>query len=57
MIPRLEGPFWTWVLPVGIFVVSAWATLALYLHFARNRDVVEDAAARRPEDPGGGSAL
>lgn len=32
---RLSGPLWTWIAPIGIFLVAAWATVALYLHFAR----------------------
>jgi hypothetical protein len=44
---HLMGGFWAWVVPIGIFVVSAAATLALYRRFARERDELEAAARAR----------
>ena len=32
-VARLEGPFWTWVVPVAVFAVALAATLLLYRHF------------------------
>ena len=32
--PPIGGPFWTWVVPIGLFVVAFLATWALYRHFA-----------------------
>jgi hypothetical protein len=31
----LGGVFWTWVVPVMLFAVSALATWLLYRHFSR----------------------
>ena len=33
-VARIDGPFWTWVLPVALFIVALGATLMLYRHFA-----------------------
>jgi hypothetical protein len=30
----IGGPFWTWVVPVGLFLVAFLATWALYRHFS-----------------------
>lgn len=35
-IARIEGPFWSWVLPAALFALSLGATLLLYRHFARD---------------------
>jgi hypothetical protein len=34
----LSGPFWTWVLPAALFVVSFGATWLLYRRFSREED-------------------
>lgn len=33
-VSRIEGPFWTWVVPVAVFLVALGATVLLYRHFA-----------------------
>ena len=33
-VARIEGPFWTWVVPVAVFLVALGATILLYRHFA-----------------------
>ncbi len=43
-VHRLHGPLWSWGFPVLIFAVAAWATFALYRHFAQQRDEIEAAA-------------
>ncbi len=35
-VPPLDGPFWTLVVPVLLFLVALGATVALYRHFAGN---------------------
>lgn len=36
-VSPLAGPFWTWVVPVALFLIAFVATWLLYRHFA-NRD-------------------
>lgn len=36
-VSPLSGPFWTWVVPVVLFLIAFIATWMLYRHFA-NRD-------------------
>lgn len=45
---HLTGTFWSWVVPITIFVLATVATLALYARFARERDDLEEAARSRP---------
>ena len=35
-VSRIEGPFWTWVLPALLFLISLAATLLLYRRFTRD---------------------
>ena len=32
-VARIDGPFWTWVVPIALFAVALGATLLLYRHF------------------------
>ena len=34
----LSGVFWTWVVPVALFVIAFMATLLLYRHFANPKE-------------------
>ena len=34
----IDGPFWTWVVPVLLFGVALAATLMLYRHFSSRDD-------------------
>ncbi len=34
--PLLQGVFWTWVLPVALFLVAFGATWLLYRRFSRD---------------------
>jgi hypothetical protein len=35
-VNRIDGPFWTWVLPALLFALSLAATLFLYRRFTRD---------------------
>ena len=35
-VNRIEGPFWSWVVPVALFAFSTGATLLLYWRFTQD---------------------
>lgn len=45
--PPISGVFWSWVVPIALFLVAFGATWALYRHFA-GKPAGGDSAARRP---------
>jgi hypothetical protein len=34
MSPPIDGPLWTWVVPIALFGIAFMATFMLYRHFA-----------------------